>query len=87
MEQFVGDLFEGIISGVTNFGVFVRLENAVEGLIPLESLPKGRYEFIAESYTLKSNKLVFKLGESVAVKLVSTDFSSGRIYFDLIRKL
>ena len=87
MENFVGDFFEGIVSGVTSFGVFVRLENAVEGLIPLENLPKGRYEFYEESFTLKSNKLSFKLGESLAVKLVATDSSSGRIYFELIRKL
>lgn len=87
MESFVGDFFEGIVSGVTSFGVFVRLENAVEGLIPLENLPKGRYEFYEESFTLKSNKLSFKLGEALVVKLVATDSSSGRIYFELIRKL
>jgi ribonuclease R len=87
MENFVGDFFEGIISGVTSFGVFVRLENAVEGLITLEDLPKGRYEFIEESFTLKSNKVAFHLGESVVVKLLSTDLSSGRIYFGLIKKL
>ncbi len=87
MENFVGDFFEGIISGVTSFGVFVRLENAVEGLITLEDLPNGRYEFIEESFTLKSNKVAFHLGESVVVKLLSTDLSSGRIYFGLIKKL
>ena len=86
MEQFVGDYFEGIVSGVTSFGVFVRLENGVEGLIPLEDLPKGSYEFYEESFLLKSNKLSFRLGDSVIVKLISTDLSSGRIYFGFVGK-
>ena len=86
MEQFVGDYFEGIVSGVTSFGVFVRLENGVEGLIPLEDLPKGSYEFYEESFLLKSNKLSFRLGDSVIVKLLSTDLSSGRIYFGFVGK-
>ena len=87
MENFIGDFFEGIVSGVTSFGVFVRLENAVEGLIRLEHLPKGRYEFFEENFTLKSNKLSFKLGDSLIVKLVATDSSIGRVYFELIKKL
>jgi ribonuclease R len=87
MENFIGDFFEVIVSGVTSFGVFVRLKNAVEGLIRLEHLPKGRYEFFEESFTLKSNKLSFKLGDSLIVKLVATDSSVGRIYFELIKKL
>jgi ribonuclease R len=87
MENFIGDFFEVIVSGVTSFGIFVRLENAVEGLIRLEHLPKGRYEFFEESFTLKSNKLSFKLGDSLIVKLVATDSSVGRIYFELIKKL
>ena len=87
MENFIGDFFEVIVSGVTSFGVFVRLENAVEGLIRLEHLPKGRYEFFEESFTLKSNKLSFKLGDSLIAKLVATDSSVGRIYFELVKKL
>ena len=86
MEQFIGDLFEGIISGVTSFGFFVRLENAVEGLVPLETLPKGNYEFYEESFTLKNNKHSFSLGQTVFVRLVGCDIQSGKITFDLIGK-
>ena len=87
MKRFIGDYFEGIISGVTSFGVFVRLENAVEGLVALEDLPKGKYEFIEQTYTLKSSKLAFHLGERVVVKLISTDLSSGRINFSFVKKI
>ena len=86
MEQFIGDYFEGIISGVTSFGVFVRLENCVEGLIPLEDLPKGKYEFIQENYTLKSNKHAFKLGERLIVKLTGISYERSRVYFSFIKK-
>ncbi len=87
MQSYIGDYFEGIVSGVTNFGVFVRLENAVEGLIPLEDLPKGRYQFFEENFCLKSNNHSFKLGQKMLVKLMSTDISIGRIYFSFVQKL
>ena len=86
MQNFIGDYFEVIVSGVTNFGVFVRLENAVEGLIKIEDLPKDQYQFFEESFTLKSNKHSFKLGDSLIVKLVSTDISIGRVYFTFVSK-
>ena len=87
MEQFIGDYFEGIISGVTSFGVFVRLENCAEGLIPLEDLPKGKYEFCQENYTLKSLKHSFKLGERVVVRLTGTSYERARVYFSFIQKV
>ncbi len=87
MEQFIGDYFEGIISGVTSFGVFVRLENCAEGLIPLEDLPKGKYEFHQENYTLKSTKHSFKLGERVVVKLTGTSYERARVYFSFVQKI
>ena len=88
MNQFIGDFFEGVISGVTSFGIFVRLAgNLVEGLIPLEYLPNGRYEFLAESFTLKGSKISFKLGETVLVKLISANIQSRKIDFELIHKI
>ncbi len=86
MSQFIGDFFEGIISGVTSFGVFVRLENSVEGLIPLERLPKGKYDFDATAFTLKSPKHSFSLGKKLLVKLVGADIQSGKISFSYVGK-
>lgn len=87
MSQFMGDFFEGIVSGVTSFGVFVRLENSVEGLIPLERLPKGKYDFDANTFTLKSIKHSFSLGLKLCVKLVGADIQSGKISFSYIGKI
>ena len=83
MSQFMGDYFEGVISGVNSFGFFVRLENAVEGLVKLETLPAGDYVFDKTRLTLASKKLKFKLGGRVIVKLVSADITSGKIGFKL----
>lgn len=87
MSNFVGDLFEGIVSGVNSFGIFIRLENSVEGLIPLENLPKGKYDFDANLFTLKSAKRSFSLGNKLLVKLVSANIQSGKISFAYIGKL
>lgn len=81
MSQFMGDYFEGVISGVNSFGFFVRLENAVEGLVRLETLPSGDYVFDKARLSLASRKLKFSLGGRVIVKLVSADISSGKIGF------
>lgn len=88
MSRFKGDYFEGICSGVTQYGLYVRLENGAEGYVAVERLPhKGRYEFVPENYSLKNGKLKLKLGDALIVKLASTDISIGKIYFDYIGKV
>ncbi len=84
MSRFLGDFFEGIISGVNSFGFFVRLENTVEGLVRLENLPRGEYIYDQKTCLLKSKKLSFSIGKSVLVKLVSADIFSGKINFDFV---
>lgn len=81
MSQFMGDYFEGVISGVNSFGFFVRLENAVEGLVRLDSLPSGEYVYDETRLTLSNKKLKFSLGKRVLVKLIAADISSGKIAF------
>ena len=50
MQDKIGNVYEGIISGVTAFGLFVELENTVEGLIAIGDLPDDEYEFIEDDY-------------------------------------
>lgn len=83
MRQFLGDYFEGVISGVNSFGFFVRLENTAEGLVKLESLPRDSYVFNEKTYSLIGKKLKFSLGKKVIVKLVSADIFSGKLTFNL----
>ncbi|MBM4236514.1 MAG: ribonuclease R, partial [Firmicutes bacterium] len=69
MEQKIGEIYSGIINGVTNFGLFVELENTVEGLIPISEL-KDDYYFYNEkaaSLTGERNRKSFHLGDPIDI--------------------
>ncbi len=83
MRQFLGDYFEGVISGVNSFGFFVRLENTAEGLVKLETLPRDNYAFNEKTCSLSGKKLSFSVGKKVIVKLVAADVFSGKLTFNL----
>ena len=87
MRERIGEEFEGIISGVTAFGVFVELENTVEGLIKLDTLPRGNYEFERSSFTLSSKKISFSLGEKVRVMVAGVDTAARKTEFIFIKKV
>ncbi len=87
MMQFKGYEADGVISGVTNFGVFVELENTVEGIIKLEDLPKGKYVFDQKTFTLSSSRHTLKLGESVKILVAGVDLRARRVEFIFIKKL
>ena len=86
MRSFIGRDFEGIISGVTSFGVFVELENTIEGLAKLETLPRGNYTYNDKTFTLESNRISFTLGEQVYVKVLGVDMASRRVEFLITAK-
>lgn len=86
MQRFIGDYFEVIVSGVTANGLYVRLENAVEGFVPIERMPRGKYDFFEKGYALLCGKKKYTLGDGIIVRLAATDVASGRIYFDYVGK-
>ena len=81
MHQFIGADFPGIISGITNFGIFVTLENSVEGLIRLEHLRDDFYTFDEERYLLCGERTgkIYRIGDSMTVTVVQTDLLSRTI--------
>ena len=87
MEQFIGQEFDAVISGVTSFGIFCELENTVEGFTPIECLPRANYTFDKNTFTLYSQKHTFKLGEKVRVGVMGIDMSSRRTEFIILNKL
>lgn len=87
MSHHVGEEFEGIVSSVTNFGVFVELENTVEGMIRLEALPVDQYEYIEDKFMLKGYSNQFTIGDKVKVKSVRADILAKEIDFELVAKL
>ncbi|MGN0614153.1 MAG: ribonuclease R [Porcipelethomonas sp.] len=84
MQNHVGDEFDGIISSVTEFGFYVQLENTVEGLVHINTLPEGYYNYdgyfaINDEYSDRS----YCAGDRVRVICARADVNSGKIDFEL----
>ena len=82
ISNFVGEEFDGIVSGVTGFGVFVELDCGVEGLVKMETL-RGRKRFVHDekNYTLTDGKRTFKLGQKVRIKVAGVNFGERKAEF------
>lgn len=88
MEMFVGTVHEGIISGVTKYGMYVQLSNTIEGLVHVSTLEDDHYFYDPDSYCLMGNTTgnIYKLGEKVKIKVLSADKNKREIDFVLCRK-
>ena len=83
MKNHVGEEFDALISSVTSFGLFCMLENTCEGLVPLVQM-KERCWFDPESLTLSCGSRIYKLGDSVRIKVERVDVSRRKIDFSLV---
>ena len=88
MEKHIGEEFEGMISSVTSFGMFVELPNLIEGLVPLRDMDDF-YHFDEEHLTLTGEKTHMKyvIGEKVLVKVVKASKEDKTIDFEIVRKI
>ena len=83
MEDKIGNVYDGIISSVTNFGIFVELESTVEGLIRFEDLGDEYFIYNESNRTLigeKSNK-IYKIGDKVKIKVIKASKEAREIDF------
>ncbi len=80
MSYHLNEEFKGMISGVTNFGFFVLLDNGVEGLVSLDTFDDA-YTFDSEREILKVGENVFKLGDEIIVKVVRASKENSEIDF------
>lgn len=86
MQKKIGEQYDGVVSGVTQFGMFVELENTVEGLIRFEDLGNEYFDYDDQRKTLrgeKSNK-IYRVGDKVRIEVKSSDKTTRRIDFKLI---
>lgn len=85
MEQKIGEEFSGIINGVTNFGLFVELDNTVEGLIPISELKDDFYFYNEKSASLtgERNRKSYRLGDLIDIVVKGVDREEGRVSFAL----
>ena len=86
MQNKIGKEDEGIVSGITAFGMFVELENTVEGLIKFEDLGNEYFIYNDENKTLvgENSKKVYKIGDKIKIKVIYANKQLRRINFKAI---
>lgn len=86
MMGHVGEQFTGLISTITSFGMFIELENTIEGLVRMESLDDDYYVYDEEHMQLvgERTKNVYKLGQTVEVEVIKADATLRQVDFDLV---
>jgi len=88
MEDHIGEEFTGMVSGVANFGMFIQLDNLVEGLIHISEMKDFfHYDEIAQTLTGERTKQKFRLGDKVLVRVARACKEEKAIDFDLIKKI
>ena len=86
MEKHIGEEFDGVISGVESFGLFVELDNLIEGLVHVNNLKGDYYNYVEELLCLigQNTKKRYTLGDKVRVKVVGASKESRTIDFELV---
>lgn len=84
MSERIGEIYEATVSGVSGGGIFLELENTVEGFVPIDILPADRYEFIPERFLLKGGRHSYRAGDKLKVRVENPDFGRMRVMFSLV---
>ena len=87
MKPYVGEIFSAKISGVTNFGLFVQLDNSVEGLVHISTLVDDFYQYRPESFSLlgEHTRKVYQLGQEIKVRLTRVSTEDRQIDFEAVK--
>lgn len=88
MEDHIGEEFDGIISSIMNFGIFVQLDNLVEGLVHISEIKGDYYNFDETTHTLRGEKKgkIYKLGQKVRIVVTSASKENSTIDFNLVEE-
>ncbi|WP_297280661.1 ribonuclease R [uncultured Anaerococcus sp.] len=87
IRKFIGDEFEGIISSITDFGIFIELDNTVEGLF-MYKFSNDRFEYLEDSLKAfnTDTKKFYSIGDKVKIKVMNVDMYDRNIDFDLLEE-
>lgn len=85
MAEHLGETFDGIVTGVMGFGLFVQLENTAEGLVHVEAMTDDYYRLDAERFMLwgENKGLTYRLGQQVRVRVLDVNVAERRLDFEL----
>lgn len=86
MLEHIGEEFEGIISGVTSFGIFVKLPNTIEGMVHVSYLTDDYYHYHEKQYALIGERTgkIYRIGDEVKVRCIAVDKENKTIDFELV---
>lgn len=86
MIQHIGDEFEGIVSSVANFGMFIELPNTIEGMVHISNMTDDYYQFDERQMALIGERQakVFRIGDQVTVKVTHVDVDERIIDFQIV---
>ncbi|MHB1126879.1 MAG: ribonuclease R [Bacillota bacterium] len=86
MERHLGDAFDGVVSGVLHFGMFVRLENSVEGLVHVSTLTDDYYRYDEKNFRLEGEhtRKAYRIGDRIRIQVIRVSVEARQIDFELI---
>lgn len=86
MSDKIGEIFDGVISSVTKFGIFVELPNTIEGLIHISNMKEDYFTFIENHLMLVGERtgVSYRIGQPVKIKVTKADVETREIDFELI---
>ena len=85
MRQYIGEEFEGVISGMTKWGMYVELPNTVEGLVHVANMTDDHYDYYEERYEMAGSHTgkIYKLGQKVRVRVLDVNRMLRTIDFEI----
>lgn len=85
MESHLGEVYEGVISGITAWGIYVELPNTVEGMVHVSKLPGDYYHYREDTYEMvgESTGKAYKLGEPLKIRVAGTDRYTKSVDFSV----
>src|SRR5690606_30306000 len=86
MENKIGETFHGVISSITSFGLFVELENTVEGLVHVSYLTDDYYHYDERHYAMIGERTgkVFRIGDEIDVRVINVNVEESTIDFEVV---
>ncbi|WP_429970666.1 ribonuclease R [Fructilactobacillus sp. Tb1] len=86
MSDRIGEEFDGVVSSVMKFGIFVELPNTVEGLVHISRMKDDYYQYVEKYMALvgRNTKRTFKIGQDIRVKCVGVDVDQSAVDFEIV---
>ncbi|MBR3280381.1 MAG: ribonuclease R [Clostridia bacterium] len=86
MQKHIGEEYAGIISGINNYGLFVELDNTIEGMVHVENMKDDYYNYDEMNCAMIGERThkIYKIGDSVKIKVISANKMLRRIDFEII---